>query len=160
MQLNRGGRGEVEMKVASSKPKKRDYEVIGGESPGQQGKGGKGKMDMGTATEPEVTETGKYEGAGGDRDVENGGAFDGEDDVDTDSDDSEVSEMIREASKSYWRMFTVTIMGTLDDMLVFTALVSGSGNGESSKNIGVLSLLVGSTGAAGCVGGISLGLSR
>lgn len=53
----------------------------------------------------------------------------------------------------------VTIMGTLDDMLVFTALVSGAGNG-SSKEITALPLLIGATAAAVCILSLAFQLSR
>ena len=144
--------GSILTKGDKEKGEKRGYKMLEEASPGFQG------------GEPEVTVGGGQGGGGikikfsGHCDVEAEGGHGGL--TDDDTDDEDVEAMIREASKSYWRMFTVTIMGTLDDMLVFIALVSGTGNEESSKSINALSLLVGSTAAAGCVVGASLGLSR
>ena len=75
----------------------------------------------------------------------------------SDNEDEAVEEMIVEASKGYGRMFMVTLCGTLDDMLVFTALVSGS---SGSKEITVLSLLLGGSLAAITILAVSLPLSR
>eukprot|EP00536_Pseudo-nitzschia_multiseries_P003912 jgi/Psemu1/284727/fgenesh1_pg.62_\ len=50
-------------------------------------------------------------------------------DSDDDSDDEEIRAKIEEASKSLRRFVTVCVMGTLDDMIVFSAFVAGGGSG-------------------------------
>jgi len=58
---------------------------------------------------------------------------DGDDD-DDDDDDEEIRAKVEEASKSLRRFVTVCVMGTLDDMIVFSAFVAGGGGGGSKGN--------------------------
>uniref|UniRef100_A0A7S4AIB4 Uncharacterized protein n=1 Tax=Pseudo-nitzschia australis TaxID=44445 RepID=A0A7S4AIB4_9STRA len=65
-------------------------------------------------------------------DLERGGlstSFSDDGSDDEDSDDEEIRAKIEEASKSLRRFVTVCIMGTLDDMIVFSAFVAGGGGG-------------------------------
>ena len=50
---------------------------------------------------------------------------DDSDSDDSDSDDEEIRTKVQEASKSLRRFVTVCVMGTLDDMIVFSAFVAG-----------------------------------
>jgi len=73
-------------------------------------------------------------------------------DIDDDSDDEEIRAKIEEASKSLRRFVTVCVMGTLDDMIVFSAFVAGGAGakgseGESMKD-SYLALFIGTTFAA------------
>ncbi len=74
-------------------------------------------------------------------------------DSDDDSDDDEIRAKIEEASKSLRRFVTVCVMGTLDDMIVFSAFVAGgagatkSAEGQSMKD-NYLALFIGTTFAA------------
>ena len=66
-------------------------------------------------------------------DLEGGGlspSFSNDDNED--SDDEEIRAKVEEASKSLRRFVTVCIMGTLDDMIVFSAFVAGGGGGEGT----------------------------
>ena len=73
---------------------------------------------------------------------------------DDDSDDEEIRTKIEEASKSLRRFVTVCVMGTLDDMIVFSAFVAGGagGNVRDTSADGMkhnyLALFIGTTFAA------------
>ena len=83
---------------------------------------------------------------------------------DDDSDDEEIRTKVEEASKSLRRFVTVCVMGTLDDMIVFSAFVaggagSGVGNVENTTLAGrmgnYLALFIGTTFAASLIVTIS-----
>lgn len=76
-------------------------------------------------------------------------------DSDDDSDDDEIRTKIEEARKSLRRFVTVCVMGTLDDMIVFSAFVAGGagagtegGNNANGKMAEYLALFIGTTFAA------------
>lgn len=72
-------------------------------------------------------------------------------DSDDDSDEEEIRAKIEEASKSLKQFVTVCVMGTLDDMIVFSAFVaSGATNTTSGASMGenYLALFIGTTFAA------------
>mmetsp|Transcript_7005 Transcript_7005/g.17119 ORF Transcript_7005/g.17119 Transcript_7005/m.17119 type:complete len:307 (+) Transcript_7005:214-1134(+) len=96
------------------------------------------------ASKPGDTEAGECSGS----------SFDDEDSGDKDSDDEEVRAKIKEASKSLRRFITVCVMGTLDDMIVFSAFVAG-GAGSNVRDASAdgmkhsyLALFIGTTFAA------------
>ena len=69
-----------------------------------------------------------------------------------DSDDEEIRAKIDEASKSLRRFVTVCVMGTLDDMIVFSAFVAGGAGAKGSEGEAMkdsyLALFIGTTFAA------------
>lgn len=72
-------------------------------------------------------------------------------DSDDDSDEEEIRAKIAEASKSLRQFVTVCVMGTLDDMIVFSAFVaSGATNTTRGASMGenYLALFIGTTFAA------------
>lgn len=82
-----------------------------------------------------------------------------DDDSDSDSDDEEIRAKIEDASKSLRRFVTVCVMGTLDDMIVFSAFVASGAGSSSTSGTGMidnyLALFIGTTFAAFLIVSIS-----
>ena len=74
----------------------------------------------------------------------------GKNDGGSDSDDEEIRTKVEEASKSLRRFVTVCVMGTLDDMIVFSAFVAGGANATEGGSIkdNYFALFIGTTFAA------------
>jgi hypothetical protein len=72
--------------------------------------------------------------------------------------DDEIEAKLADAGQSFRRLFVVCLMGTLDDMIVFSAFVAGAG-GDGTAGGGLKftlpSLFIGSTGAALVIVGVA-----